>query len=224
MLEIACFTAESAEIAAGAGADRVELCENQAAGGTTPSVAWLDQAKANVRVPVFVMIRPRGGDFNYSDAEFDEMKAQVDSFRSKADGFVLGLLDQEHEIDISRTRQLVQRASPLPCTFHRAFDETADPMQALEAVVSTGCTSILSSGGATNAGAGTAVLKQLVEKADGRITIIAGGGVRLSNIEDICLTAGVSACHSSAITAGDALPSASEIRQMKNLLELVIPL
>ena len=224
MLEIACFTAESAEIAAGAGADRIELCENQAAGGTTPPAAWLDRVKANVRIPVFVMIRPRGGDFNYSDAEFDEMKAQVDSFRSKADGFVLGLLDQEHEIDISRTRQLVQRASPLPCTFHRAFDETADPMQALEAVVSTGCTSILSSGGATNAGAGTAVLKQLVEKADGRITIIAGGGVRLSNIEDICLTAGVSVCHSSAITAGDALPSASEIRQMKNLLELVIPL
>ncbi|EMF13559.1 uncharacterized protein SEPMUDRAFT_84503, partial [Sphaerulina musiva SO2202] len=215
LLEIACFNPQSAAIAAAAGADRIELCENQAAGGTTPPKAWLRQIKAAAataaagglekrekKIPIFVMIRPRGGDFYYSDAEFEEMKAQIDAFQKeeKIDGFVFGLLDKTHpqQIDISRTKELVQRAKPLPCTFHRAFDSTANPMQALEDVVAAGCSAILSSGGARDAGAGAAVLQQLVQASRGRITIIAGGGVRLSNIEGICATAGVHVCHSSA--------------------------
>lgn len=219
MLEIACFTAESALIAAAAGADRIELCDNQRAGGTTPPAAWLRQVKAKVKTPVFIMIRPRGGNFQYTDREFAEMKVQIDSFRSEADGFVFGLLDEARQVDLLRTRELVERASPLPCTFHRAFDETADPMQALEDVVSAGCSAILSSGGASDALAGASILNQLVRRASGRINIIAGGGLRLSNIEGIRSTAGVSICHSSAIIAGSALPDASEIRQMKHFLK-----
>lgn len=250
LLEIACFNPQSAAIAAAAGADRIELCENQAAGGTTPPKAWLRQIKATAaagglekrekKIPIFVMIRPRGGDFYYSDAEFEEMKAQIDAFRSsssssssskeeeeekeKVDGFVFGLLDktQPQQIDISRTKELVQRAKPLPCTFHRAFDSTANPMQALEDVVAAGCSAILSSGGARDAGAGAAVLQQLVQASRGRITIIAGGGVRLSNIEGICATAGVHVCHSSAVVAARGeLADASEIREMKKVLEAV---
>lgn len=255
LLEIACFNPQSAAIAAAAGADRIELCENQAAGGTTPPKAWLRQIKAAAaagglekrekKIPIFVMIRPRGGDFYYSDAEFEEMKAQIDAFRSssslsssspkeegeeekekeeKIDGFVFGLLDKTHpqQIDISRTKELVQRAKPLPCTFHRAFDSTANPMQALEDVVAAGCSAILSSGGARDAGAGAAVLQQLVQASRGRITIIAGGGVRLSNIEGICATAGVHVCHSSAVVAARGeLADASEIREMKKVLEAV---
>lgn len=256
LLEIACFNPQSAAIAAAAGADRIELCENQAAGGTTPPKAWLRQIKAAAaataaagglekrekKIPIFVMIRPRGGDFYYSDAEFEEMKAQIDAFRSssstssspsskeeedeeeKIDGFVFGLLDKTHpqQIDISRTKELVQRAKPLPCTFHRAFDSAANPMQALEDVVAAGCSAILSSGGARDAGAGAAVLQQLVQASRGRITIIAGGGVRLSNIEGICATAGVHVCHSSAVVAARGeLADASEIREMKKVLEAV---
>lgn len=262
LLEIACFNPQSAAIAAAAGADRIELCENQAAGGTTPPKAWLRQIKAAAaaataaaaaglekrekKIPIFVMIRPRGGDFYYSDAEFEEMKAQIDAFRSSSsssssssskeeeekeekeeetiDGFVFGLLDKTHpqQIDISRTKELVQRAKPLPCTFHRAFDSTANPMEALEDVVAAGCSAILSSGGARDAGAGAAVLQQLVQASRGRITIIAGGGVRLSNIEGICATAGVHVCHSSAVVAARGeLADASEIREMKKVLEAV---
>lgn len=254
LLEIACFNPQSAAIAAAAGADRIELCENQAAGGTTPPKAWLRQIKAAAataaagglekrekKIPIFVMIRPRGGDFYYSDAEFEEMKAQIDAFRSSSSssassssskeeeeetiaGFVFGLLDKAHpqQIDISRTKELVQRAKPLPCTFHRAFDSTANPMQALEDVVAAGCSAILSSGGARDAGAGAAVLQQLVQASRGRITIIAGGGVRLSNIEGICATAGVHVCHSSAVVAARGeLADAVEIREMKKVLEAV---
>ncbi|PIA94616.1 Copper homeostasis protein cutC [Cercospora beticola] len=218
LLEIACFHPKSAVIAVAAGADRVELCTDQAAGGITPPSAWLSEVKAQVTTPVFAMIRPRPGNFRYSDAEFEEMRRSIAAFRAEADGFVFGLLDGEDHVDVSRTAELVRLASPLPCTFHRAFDETGDLMQALEDVVATGCHAILSSGGASNAAAGADVLKQLVEKAAGRIVIIAGGGIRLSNVQRVRVTSGVSVCHSSALAANSVTPDDREIRQMKTIL------
>ncbi|KAF2213801.1 hypothetical protein CERZMDRAFT_38154 [Cercospora zeae-maydis SCOH1-5] len=217
-LEIACFNAKSAAMAATAGADRVELCSNAAAGGVTPPSAWLSEVKAQVTTPVFTMIRPRPGNFRYSDAEFEEMRRSIAAFRSEADGFVFGLLDGDGRVDVARTAELVRLASPLPCTFHRAFDETADLMQALEDVVASGCHAILSSGGASDAAAGADVLRQLVEKAAGRIVVIAGGGIRLSNLQHICVTSGVSVCHSSALAANSPTPDDREMRHMKAML------
>ncbi|KAM3416572.1 Copper homeostasis protein CutC [Cercospora zeina] len=218
LLEIACFNPKSAMIAAAAGADRVELCSDAAAGGVTPPSAWLSEVKAQVTTPVFAMIRPRAGNFRYSDAEFEEMRRTIAAFRPQADGFVLGLLDGDGRVDVARTSELVRLASPLPCTFHRAFDETTDLMQALEDVVATGCHSILSSGGASNAAAGADVLTQLVEKAAGRIVMIAGGSIRLSNVQRVRVTSGVSVCHSSALAANSLTPDDREIRQMKAML------
>ncbi|CAK3882327.1 Copper homeostasis cutC [Lecanosticta acicola] len=219
LLEIACFNPESAILADEAGADRIELCENQEAGGTAPPIEWLTVVKARVNIPVFVMIRPRGGDFVYSESEFESMIANIDKFKASADGFVFGLLDQYRRIDMDRTTRLVRQASPLPCTFHRAFDETPDASEALQAVIATGCAAILTSGGASTAHEGIEALRTLTQKAQGRITVIPGGGVRLQNLSHLRVATGASTFHSSALASGATIPDASDIRQMKRLLD-----
>lgn len=220
LLEVACFTPASAVIAARAGADRIELCDNQAAGGTTPPFSWLTQVKAEVAVPVFVMIRPRAGNFMYSDSEFDEMKESIRLMKSLADGFVLGILDAEgRKVDVPRATELVSLAQPLPCTFHRAFDEVSDMLMALDDVIATGCTSILSSGGAPRADEGVAMLRALIQRAQGRLVIMPGGGVRTSNLRRILEETEAHAVHSSGLTGGDVLVDAQEVRRMKQLLQ-----
>ena len=219
LLEIACFGPDSAIVAGEAGADRIELCADQHAGGTTPSLEWLRCIKAKVSIPVFVMIRPRGGDFVYSDAEYDRMKFEIDQFKPIANGFVFGILDHERRVDVTKTAELVHRASPLPCTFHRAFDETPDPIEAFERVVATGCRAILSSGGASNANGGIGILKALVDKAQGRIDVMPGGGVRSANLTRIRGVTGAPVFHSSAVAKGSTLPDAAEIRRMKQILQ-----
>ena len=126
LLEIACFSAEHALLAFNSGADRIELCKDRDAGGTTPAIEDVQHVKRSVNIPVYVMIRPRGGDFNYDEDEYDQMKRDIDRLKSCADGFVLGILNNNFTVDIARTSHLVQRAAPLPCNFHRAFDETRD--------------------------------------------------------------------------------------------------
>lgn len=219
LLEVCCFNPESAIIASEAGADRIELCDSQHAGGTTPAKEWLVHVKAQVTIPVFVMIRPRGGDFNFSDAEFERMKADIDELRPTADGFVFGILDDKRKIDIGRSIELVRRAAPLPCTFHKAFDETPDQLQALEDVIATGCHSILSSGGASGVGGGVNVLKVMIQRAQGRIVLMPGGGVRSSNLGRIQAATGAYQFHSSAMHKDSNLPDAEEIRQMKQVLQ-----
>ncbi|SMR48624.1 unnamed protein product [Zymoseptoria tritici ST99CH_1E4] len=222
-LEIACFSPSSALLAASAGADRIELCANQHLGGTTPPPLWLTHIKATVQtIPIFVMIRPRGGNFCYSNVEFEEMKAQIREFETLgADGFVFGMLKEDGRgIDVERTAELVRHASPKPCTFHRAFDEVADLMKGLENVVLTGCRAILSSGGRASAEEGVEGLRELVEKADGRVTVIAGGGVRSGNIESIKKVGGVRYLHSSAIVGVDSdSVNGEEVKKMKSLLQ-----
>lgn len=218
LLEIACFSADHALRAFKSGADRIELCNDREAGGTTPLFEDVQTVKQNVNVPVYVMIRPRGGDFHYNNEEFERMKADIDNFKPTADGLVFGILNNDFTVDKTRTSQLVQRAAPLPCTFHRAFDETLDQRSALEDVVSTGCHAILTSGGASNAISGATMLQDLVQLAQDRIVVIPGGGVRAKILLELHGSARASAYHSSALVDGLTEPDPNEIRRMKILL------
>lgn len=218
ILEIACFNPESAVVASEAGADRIELCDNQDVGGTTPSPQWLADVKARVNIPVFVMVRPREGGFIHTESEVQQMVADVDRLKSNADGFVFGILDQVRRIDIRKTAMLVRKAHPLPCTFHRAFDQAPEPFEALEAVIATGCSAILTSGGAPSVHDGMEVLRHLVKKAEGRVDIIPGGGLRLQNLSHIRRMTGACTFHSSALAPDATLPDEAEIRHMKRLL------
>nr|POE74742.1 copper homeostasis protein cutc like [Quercus suber] len=218
-LEVCCFSVESAILAGTSGADRIELCRDSNAGGTTPPRAWLTQVKQHVRVPVFVMIRQRGGDFHYSRREFEQMETQIDAFKPEADGYVFGILDVSGNVDVERTRRLVRRAHPWPCTFHRAFDATPDPLRALSAVVATGCRTILTSGGALSAAAGIEMLRSLVERARGRIQVMPGGGVRPDNVAEIRALTGATWFHSSCVlAAGSDRPDVNALRYMKAVL------
>lgn len=218
LLEIACFSAEHALIAFNSGADRIELCDNREAGGTTPEIESLRTVKQNVSIPVFAMIRPRGGDFNFDNDEFEQMKVDIDQFKSTADGCVFGILNEDSSVDIARTMELVRRAAPLPCTFHRAFDETWNHRQAFEDVIATGCHALLSSGGASSAAGGASVIRELVQLAEGRITVIPGGGVRVKNLVELHGFTKATVYHSSGLAAGRNEPDPGEIRRMKLLL------
>lgn len=215
LLEIACFNSESALIASNSGADRIELCAGPEVGGTTPDLNSLVNIKDQIAVPVFVMVRPRGGDFIYTDTEFQEMRASIEQFKEVANGFVFGILHTNGGIDIRRTRDLVHLAYPLPCTFHRAFDQTKDPFKALEDIVSCGITTILTSGGASSAIDGRDTLVRLVKRARGRIAIMPGGGVRSTNIEELRESTQASLFHSSALVDNGRIASATEIRRLK---------
>ncbi|KAF7195748.1 Copper homeostasis protein cutC-like [Pseudocercospora fuligena] len=222
LLEISCFSVESAILAAQADADRIELCDEQSEGGTTPPQAWITQVKAAVDKPIFVMIRPRGGTFQVDDVEFETMKASIDAFKNQVAGFVFGILDSDDKVDVARIAELVQRAKPLPCTFHKAFDQTPNLLEALEDVVSAGISFVLTSGGAPNALAGMQPLRQLVTAARDRVTILTAGGVRLNNLAQIRQSSGAKAFHSSALDEGSLLPNVEDIRHMKTMLSLEV--
>jgi copper homeostasis protein len=199
ILEIAVFNIESALAATTAGADRLELCENPLEGGTTPSYGMLKKVRTSVSIPVFPIIRPRGGDFLYSDAEFEVMQHDVKLCRELGfEGVVIGLLLPDGNIDTARTKQLVDIAYPMDVTFHRAFDRCADPIKGLEDIISSGCTRILTSGQVPNAMDGKELIKTLVEKAGDRIIILPGSGVRSSNAAALVAYTGAKELHSSA--------------------------
>ena len=186
LLEISVETLGSAGAAERGGAHRIELCSDLSAGGVTPQADLMRKTRAAVRIPVFAMIRPRGGSFVYSDAEFAQMRRDIELAKScKMDGLVLGILHADNTVDIERTRELVNIAQPLPITFHRAFDETANVHEALEAVIKTGATRILTSGGKRTAELGAGIIADLVAAAGDRITILPGGGVNTSNLAEI---------------------------------------
>ncbi len=198
-LEIAVFNIASAIAAEKAGADRIELCENPHDGGTTPSYGTLKTVCANVRIPVFPIIRPRGGDFLYSDVEFEVMKQDLQIARELGfKGAVIGLLNQDGTVDTKRTKDLVDIASNMEITFHRAFDRCKDPLRALEDIVQTGCARILTSGQKPNVNDAKDLIRTLVQKADGRITILPGSGVRSQGLQALVSETGVRECHSSA--------------------------
>lgn len=215
-LEIACFNVESAVIAQESGAHRVELCVARELGGITPSEQEVIQARKLLHIDLNVMIRPRGGNFVYDDTEFEQMCAAVLSFKALGlDGFVFGILQADHRIDIARNKKLVELAFPTPCTYHRAFDHADNREQALEDVIACGFSTILTSGGEESALLGKSNLKQLVAKAGNRITIMPGGGVRSSNIQELVLETNATYFHSSAITKETGnCAEAAEIKKM----------
>ncbi len=182
-LEIACFDAPDAIVAAREGADRIELCADYSEGGISPDVALLKPFKKEFDTPVFVMIRPRGGDFVYTDEEFEAMKKKLIAFREAgADGFVFGILTAAHQINEAQNRKLVSLAAGKPCTFHRAFDRLTEKKEGLEKLISIGFKTVLTSGGTHPAMEGIDILENLYSQAEGRITILAGGGIRAANV------------------------------------------
>lgn len=187
-LEVACFNEESALLAIQEGVDRIELCEDYSLGGVTPNIETLKKLKEKSTTPVYVMVRPRGGDFHYTEEEFQIMVEDLTRLKEAgADGFVFGLLTEDHQIEIEKTQKLVTLAGGLPCTFHRAFDRVEDKQQALEQIISCGCTTVLTSGGEHPAMQGLEVLKALKTQAKDRITILVGGGVRSNNVGELKL-------------------------------------
>ncbi|HYL61530.1 MAG TPA: copper homeostasis protein CutC [Candidatus Methylomirabilis sp.] len=183
VLEISVDSVEAAIAAERGGADRIEFCSNARAGGTTPSADLLRDVRARVRVPIFSMIRPRAGNFVYSESEFEEMKRDIGVAKDcRMDGVVLGLLDAKGFVDVERSKSLVELARPLAVTFHRAFDECADLRKSLDDVIQTGAKRLLTSGGKPTAREALGVLGELVEQAGERIIMLPGSGIHAGNI------------------------------------------
>ena len=223
LLEIACFNADSALIAEDAGADRVELCKDQELGGTTPLLSTFKSLKDALSIPIYVMIRPHDRDFKYSDEEYRDMGCDIETFkRDGARGFVFGILNEQGTVDPEKCRDLVLKAEGRPCTFHRAFDELRehDMLEQLELLVEVGFRAVLTSGGKTSAVEGKGMIKNLVAAAKGRIDVIAGGGVRSSNLGLLRQETNAPVFHSSAIVdiMGSDTASKTEIMLLERLL------
>jgi len=220
LLEISVETLEAALAAECGGADRIELCDGLSLGGVTPSAEIVCAVHAQVRLPIFVMIRPRAGDFVYSTAEFADMKRSIASAKeSGVEGVVLGILTKDHRVDAERTRELVELAKPLRVTYHRAFDEASDLQQALEEVIKSGAHRILTSGGAKSAPEGAAVLAELVAAAGDRVVIVPGAGINASNVSHVAQQTGAREFHSGLNTAlpyesGDYKKFKEEVRKL----------
>ena len=175
LLEISVESAERAAAAERGGADRIELCASLAERGLTPPVALLKAVRVAVRIPVFAMIRPRAGDFVYSQAEFTEMHKSIALARELGmDGLVLGILTSDRRVDTIHTREFVEAAQGMPVTFHRAVDEAADVLVAAEAIAQTGATRILTSGGKPSALEGANTIAGMVKSSRGVLQIVAG--------------------------------------------------
>ena len=219
-IEIACFNLESALIAQKAGADRVELCADMLVGGTTPIIETIQQARKHLTIDLYVMIRPRGGNFVCSEAEFEQMKLEIETIKKLGvNGFVFGILNKDKTINIEQNKVLVELVKPFPCTFHRAFDEVLNVDKALEDVISCKFSTILTSGTFPNVMEGKEVLKQLVIQANNRIEIMPGGGLRSTNVLELNEMVNTNWYHSSAITDGSEIASLEEIVQLKKKLQ-----
>ena len=207
-LEVIGFDLRSCSIAQECGADRIELCANPHEGGTTPSYGTIAGARAMTSVQLFPIIRPRGGDFLYTDSEFRAMVDDVEQCRKLGcDGVVIGMLTDDGRVDVARCAELVSRAGAMQVTFHRAFDRVRDPFEAMEDIIELGCSRILTSGLRPNVDLGMQMLQTLVTAAGERTMIMPGSGIRSSNVLEIARFTGARAFHSSARSA---YPSAME--------------
>lgn len=219
-LEIACFNLQSAVIAQENGADRVELCAGIEVGGTTPDLEITKKVRELISIDLNVMIRPRGGNFVYSDAEFNQMKLEIIEFKKlNVNGFVFGILNEDNSINTIQNTELMNLAKPFPCTFHRAFDEVSNVFQSLEEIIECGFQTILTSGQSPNVVEGVNRLAELVSKANNRITIMPGGGLRATNLDFIQEKTKANFYHSSAITNGTETASSDEITALKSILK-----
>jgi len=198
LIEIATSDFLTTRSAVEGGADRIELCANLAEGGTTPSYAHIKKCKETFDIALFPIIRPRGGDFLYTKDEFEIMKNDIKLCKELGcEGIVIGLLNMDGTIDMTRTSELVELAYPLEVTFHRAFDRCKDPFVALEELIEIGCQRILTSGQKPTVSEGIDLIVELNKKADDRIIILPGSGVRKDNIKMLAEKTGCIEFHSS---------------------------
>jgi copper homeostasis protein len=198
-LEVIAFDVISCQLAAENGADRIELCANPHEGGTTPSHGMMKAARKSTHIQVFPIIRPRGGDFLYTQEEFETMKEDIKCAQDNGcEGVVIGILKNDGTVDLEKCQELVALAGKMEVTFHRAFDRVKDPLISLEQIIAIGCKRILSSGLKPTAIEGIALLKTLVSQANGRIKIMPGSGVRAENIIRLAKDTGATCFHSSA--------------------------
>lgn len=199
LLEVIAFDIASCRLIEQSGGGRIELCANPPEGGTTVSYGMMKAAREAVDIPIFPIIRPRGGDFLYTKEEFDLMKTDVQVAREIGmDGVVFGFLQPDGLVDYEKTARLVEVAYPMEVTFHRAFDHVPDQLIALEEVIRAGCQRILTSGGANTAMEGLGNLLAAVKAADDRIIILPGSGIRSGNIARLQQLTGLAEFHSSA--------------------------
>lgn len=198
-LEVCANSYTSALAAQNGGAIRVEFCDNLSEGGTTPSYGQIALAKKNLSIEIWPIIRPRGGDFLYSDIEFELMKEDIIACKSlKCEGVVIGILHADGSIDKERCAELIELAKPMGVAFHRAFDMSNDMEQALEDLIALKVLRVLTSGGAPSAPLGIEKLTQLVKHADGRIEIMPGAGINENNIRELITKTGAKQFHASA--------------------------
>jgi copper homeostasis protein len=196
LLEISVESVEAAMAAERGGADRIEFCSNAREGGTTPSEELLRAVRERVSLPIFSMVRPRAGNFVYTDKEFEATRREIEAAKEfRMDGVVLGLLNARGYVDIERTKELVDRARPLPVTFHRAFDECEELRRALEDVIKTGAMRLLTSGGKQTAPEALDVLEDLVRIAGERLIVMPGSGLHLGNIREAVAKTGAREYH-----------------------------
>jgi len=222
LLEIACFNVESGLIASHNGASRIELCKDAHLGGTTPLLSDFKSLKSQVSIPIYVMIRPRGGNFQYSEQELIVMSRSIKEFGDAgADGFVFGVLEDSKCVDRDACGDLQRITRGRPCTFHRAFDEIPPELmeQGLEVLVQMGFKSVLTSGGGKGAVEGKERLKRLVEQAGDRIEVIVGGGVRSINLESLREITRARWFHSSAVVGRGGGSSDAEVKALREGLE-----
>ncbi|RKF82522.1 Copper homeostasis protein CutC [Golovinomyces cichoracearum] len=235
LLEVACFNAQSAIEAASSGANRIELCASYPLGGTTPLLSTFISVRHTLQsinkrsllspleppLSIHVMIRPRGGNFIYSEMEFETMLEDVQRFyHAGASGFVFGILTTAHLVDILRCRKLIASAGGRPCVFHRAFDIIANPeMEAqMNVLIECGFTALLTSGNAKDALEGRDILSRLINASQGEIDIIIGGGLRSANVE-MLLHMGAEWIHTSAITNDNSeMADVEEVKLIKAIL------
>lgn len=234
LLEIACFSPEYALQAAQAGADRLELCDNPAEGGTTPSYGYLKKVREKLDIPLFPIIRPRGGHFVFTPDEKQVIRHDIELCKSMGfDGVVIGLLNADGKVDYEETAACTELAYPMEVTFHRAFDRATDMNEALETIIKAGCTRILTSGQYPDVNKAGTVIRNLIKAADSRIIIMPGSGVASASVTQLAQSTGATEFHASArlvvnkpyyipATMQEELPevlvNAPEVTQLKQAL------
>lgn len=214
LLEIACFDLPSALAAAANGADRIELCENYSVGGITPPREIIKQAKKRIKIPIHVIIRPRGGNFVYSEEELSQMKADILFCKEqKINGIVFGILKSNRTVNAKANKKLLAICGAMQTTFHRAIDDCIEIEKQLTAVCKLGFNNVLTSGGKSNAELGIKTIYSLQKKFETKINIIPGGGIRAHNLKTIIKKSGCRQIHSSA-----NLCDLKELKKIKKII------
>jgi copper homeostasis protein len=222
-LEICCFSLGDGLAAQAGGADRVELCANPSEGGVTPSYGLIKMARNLLGIKLYVIIRPRSGDFCYSETEWMVMQSDImNCLDLDVDGISIGFLNENHTVNKKRLKEAVALAGSLKVVFHRAFDSCIDKVQALEDIIDCGCDAVMTSGGFASASDGTSYILETVQQASSRIKVIVAGGIRADNIRRIALETNADIMHSSLISpnSSNGIFGTSQRVFEKDVLEL----